>query len=161
MSNEDKLSNRGRPIAVSEEAPFSDGIADYADAFEISRRQSDKRSPERWARDGFENLPLKSRRSGMFAHRHLLGFRLGPWSSPDHIFGWRIAESRPDVLRLEAKGKIMEGHMIWRLKDDRLVMTTFVRYSKPKLAAGIWAFAGHIHRNGVPGLLRLAANEAN
>lgn len=161
MSNESKLSSPGRPATVSEGVPFSDGIADYADAFEISRSQSDNRHPERWARDGFENLPLKSRRSGMFAHRHLLGFRLGPWSSLDHIFGWRIAESQPDVLRLVATGKIMEGHMVWRLKDDRMVMTTFVKYNKPKLAAGIWAFAGRIHRNAVPGLLKLAAKEAN
>ena len=120
-----------------------------------------RRNAERWARDGFENLPLKSRRFGMFAHRHLLGFRLGPWSSPDHIFGWQIAESEPDALHLEAEGSIMKGHMIWRLKSDRLVMTTFVKYKKPKLAAGIWAFAGHIHRNSVPSLLRLAANEAD
>jgi hypothetical protein len=160
-NNEHKVSTRGRATAVSEAVPFADGIADYADAFEISRNQSDKRHPERSARDGFGNLPLKSRWSGMFAHRHVLGFRLGPWSSPDHIFGWRIVESEPDVLRLEAKGKIMAGHMVWRLKADRLVMTTFVKYSKPRLAAGIWALAGHIHRSGVPGLLGLAAKEAN
>ena len=160
MNNERKSSTRGHPTAVAESLSVSDGNPDYADAFEIGRNPSDKRHAERWARDGFEKLPLKSRRSGMLAHRHLLGFRLGPWSSPDHIFGWHIAESLPDVLHLEAKGKIMDGHMIWRLKGDRLVMTTFVKYNKPRLAACIWAFAGRIHRNGVPGLLRLAANVA-
>lgn len=161
MNDEHKTSTRARPTAVTEAFPGSHGQPDYADAFEINRSQSDKRDPEQWARDGFGNLPLKTRRSGMFAHRHILGFRLGPWASPGHIFGWRIAESRPDVLRLDAKGKIMEGHMIWRLKDDHLVMTTFVKYKKPKLAAAIWAIVGNIHRSGVPGLLRLAANEAD
>jgi len=154
-------SARGCPTTVSESPPFSDGTPDYVDAFEIARNTSDNRDAERWARDGFGKLPSSSRRSGMFAHRHLLGFHLGPWPSPDYIFGWRIAESQPDVLHLEAKGPIMDGHMIWRLKHDRLVMTTFVRYNKPRLAAGIWAFAGRIHRNGVPGLLRLAANAVN
>lgn len=158
MKNDQKQSTRGQPTAVAECFPISDSSPDYADAFEIGRSPSDGRHAERWARDGFEHLPLKSRRYGMFAHRHLLGFRLGPWSSPDHIFGWHIAQSLSDFLHLEAKGNIMDGHMIWRLKNDRLVMTTFVKYNKPRLAAGIWAFAGRVHRNSVPGLLRFAAN---
>ncbi|MGH8453842.1 MAG: hypothetical protein ACRESW_04750 [Nevskiales bacterium] len=161
MNSKHKSSTYGRPTAVTESFPVSHGGADYADAFEIGRSPSDKRHAERWARDGFEKLPLKSRQTGMLAHRHLLGFRLGPWSSPDHIFGWHIAESLPDVLHLEAKGNIMDGHMIWRLKGDRLLMTTFVKYNKPRLAAVTWAFAGRIHRNSVPGLLRLAANVAD
>lgn len=150
-------SMQGSPTSVTESFPAAGGSPDYADAFEIGRNPSDNRHAEQWARAGFESLPLRSRQSGMFAHRHLLGFQLGPWSSSEHIFGWHITESQPDVLHLEAKGNIMDGHMIWRLQDDRLVMTTFVKYNKPKLAAAIWAFAGRIHRRSVPGLLRLAA----
>ncbi|MDP3858250.1 MAG: hypothetical protein Q8Q73_10885 [Stagnimonas sp.] len=160
MSNEHKSSTLGRRTAVSEGVPFPGGYADYADAFEIGRNRSDHRHAESWVRDAFGHLPLTSRRFGMLAHRHLLGFRLGPWSSPDHIFGWHIAESRPDVLHLEASGNIMDGRMIWRLKDDRLVMTTFVKYNRPRLAAGIWALAGRIHRDAVPGLLANATNKA-
>jgi hypothetical protein len=93
----------------------------------------------------------------MLAHRYLLGFSLGPWSSPGHIFGWKVASSQPEVLHLEAKGSVMDGHMIWRLSESRLVMTTFVKYKKPRLAAAIWSFAGNIHRAGVPGLLKCAA----
>ena len=116
---------------------------------------------ERWARDGFEHLPPPTRRSGLLAHRYLLGFNLGPWSAPGYIFGWRIAESRPDFLRLEAKSSLMDGTMLWRLQGNRLVMTTFVKYNKPGLAAWVWALAGRIHRNGAPGLLTLAANAGN
>lgn len=148
---------RGRPTAVTECAPFEDGGPDYADAFEIGRNESDRRHAERWARDGFGNLPWASRRSGMLAHRRLLGFRLGPWSSPDHVFGWRIVMSQPDVLHLEASGSIIDGHMIWRVQDDRVVMTTFVRFRKRGLSTLVWAVAGSIHRNSVPGLLSLAA----
>jgi len=54
----------------------------------------------------------------------------------------------------------MDGHMIWRVQQDRVVMTTFVQYRKRRLSAGVWAFAGHIHRNSVPGLLFLAARRA-
>lgn len=149
--------SHGGSTTVSESHRFFDGMPDYADAFEIGKCASDNRPAERWARDGFGRLPFNSRRSGMFAHRHLLGFRLGPWLSPNYIFGWRIAESQADVLHLEARGNIMDGHMIWRLSNDRLVMTTFVKFNKPSLAKGIWAFAGRIHRKSVPRLLRLAA----
>jgi len=157
MNDTHEGSARGRPTKVHESFPVLGSKPDYADAFEIDRSPSDTRNAETWARNGFDKLPLKSRKSGMLAHRYLLGFRLGPWSSSDHIFGWHIAESKPDVLHLEAKGKIMEGHMVWRLKDDRLVMSTFLKYNIP-LAAGIWAFAGRIHRSSAPGLLSLAAN---
>jgi hypothetical protein len=157
MSSRHKQYMRGRPTSVTERFPVPGGRPDYADAFEIHRNASDHRHAESWARDGFERLPMKSRKYGMLAHRYLLGFRLGPWSSPEHIFGWCIAISRPDVLYLEATGRLMSGHMIWRLERDRLVMTTFVKYNKPGLASGIWAFAGRIHRGSVPKLLRLAA----
>jgi hypothetical protein len=158
MSSQHESSTRGRPTPVTEHPPFADTRPDYADAFEIGRSKSDKRSAEKWARDGFAKLRLSSRRSGMFAHRHLLGFRLGPWTSPDHIFGWRIVTSQPNVLHLEARGDLMDGHMIWRVEDERVVMTTFVRYKKRQMAALVWRIAGPIHRSSVPGLLWLAAN---
>jgi hypothetical protein len=161
MNDTHKASARGRPTKVVESFPVPGSRPDYADAFEILRSPSDKRNPERWARSGFDKLPPKSRRSGMLAHRYLLGFRLGPWESSGHIFGWHIAESTPELLHLEAKGNIMEGHMIWRLEDERLVMTTFLKYNIPVLAAGIWAFAGRIHRGAAPGLLSLAASGAD
>lgn len=50
--------------------------------------------------------------------------------------------------------------MIWRLKSDRLAMTTFVQFKKARRAALVWAIAGPIHRSSVPGLLMLAAKGA-
>lgn len=152
-------SARGRRVVVTESAPSADVTPDYADAFEIARGKTDGRSAEQWARDGFDRLSLSSRRLGMLAHRHLLGFRLGPWSSPDHIFGWRVVTSEHDVLHLEAKGELMEGHMVWRVLDDRMLMTTFVKHHKRRMSAAVWAFAGRIHRNSVPGLLFLASKQ--
>jgi hypothetical protein len=149
--------SRGWPIAVTEAYPTVGEIPDYADAFEVCKTPSDQRRAEQWARDGFGGLSPASRWSGMLAHRYLLGFSLGPWSSPSHIFGWRIASSQPEMLHLEAKGSVMEAHMIWRLSKSGLTMTTFVKYKKPDLAAAIWSFAGNIHRSGVPNLLKYAA----
>lgn len=157
MENNQYMEGLGRPVDVSEPFPVSGERYDYADAFEVSRRAADKRSAEAWARDGFGRLPARSLRAGMLAHRHLLGFELGAPFSQKHIFGWHVNESRHDLLHLFAHGSRMDGHMIWRLLNDRLVMSTFVKYNRPVVAAWIWSFAGNIHRSSVPGLLKRAA----
>jgi hypothetical protein len=142
---------------VTENPPSAAVSPDYADAFEVGRSPTDRRSAERWARDGFERLPTATRQSALLAHRWILGFQLGPWASPDHVFGWRIATSQPDLLHLEARSRLLSGLMVWRLHSSRLVMTTFLRYEMPRTAAGIWAVVGNVHRGGAPHLLQLAA----
>ena len=150
-------SNRAHRVAVTEEPPSPLTSPDYADAFEVARQQADRRSAERWARDGFERLSLPARRSVLLAHRWVLGFHLGPWASPDHVFGWKIATSEPELLHLEAQSRLFGGHMVWRLHDTRLVMTTFLRYEMRTTASVVWAALGNVHRGGAPGLLDLAA----
>jgi hypothetical protein len=93
----------------------------------------------------------------LLVHRWILGFRLGPWASPDHIFGWKIATSEPELLHLEARSKLLSGHMVWRLHDTRLVMTTFLRYEMQRTGSVVWAALGNVHRGGAPHLLALAA----
>jgi hypothetical protein len=139
------------------EAPPTAAVPDYADAFAVARRAADQRSPERWSRDGFGRLPVVTRQAGLLAHRLPLGFRLGPWDSPDHVFGWRIARSEPDLLHLEARGRWLSGDMVWRLHDTRLVMSTFVRYEMPRTGRLVWTTLGGLHRASTPYLLRLAA----
>ena len=104
---------------------------DYTDSFEVARNPADGRSAERWARDAFDGLPTVSRRACLLAHRWILGFPLGPWDSPDHVFGWRIAGCEPARLDLVARSGLFSGQMVWRLHPDRLVMTTSLRYEKP------------------------------
>jgi len=132
-------------------------LPDYADAFEINKSQSDTRSAERWARDGFERLPLVARRSALFLHRWVLGFPLGPWSSSEHIFGWRIVSSRRELLHLEARSTLLTGHMVWRTAQEQLVMSTFLYYQR-RDASVVWAMLGNVHRGGAPYLLELAAD---
>jgi hypothetical protein len=156
-STQSDTRDRAHRVAVTEQPPSAVAPPDYADAFEIPRRPADPRSAERWARDGFERLPMAARRSGLLAHRWILGFRLGPWASPDHVFGWRIALSEPELLHLEAQSTLFSAHMAWRLHDTRLVMTTFLRYEMHRTASVVWAVAGNFHRGSTPHLLRLAA----
>jgi hypothetical protein len=93
----------------------------------------------------------------LLLHRWVLGFTLGPWSSPQHVFGWRIVTSEPALLHLEARSTLLTGHMVWRLHHERLVMTTFFQYERHRTASAVWAVLGNIHRGGAPYLLNLAA----
>ncbi len=142
---------------MSETPPSTVASPDYADAFEVARSPTDRRSAEQWARDGFERLPVTTRRSVLLIHRWILGFRLGPWVSSNHVFGWQIVTSEPELLHLEARSTLLTGHMVWRLHHERLVMTTSFQYKKRRTASVVWAVLGNIHRGGAPYLLRLAA----
>ena len=148
---------RGRRVAVTESPPAGIAPPDYSDAFEVPRRAADPRTAEGWARDGFDQLPVVTRRGGLLAHRLLLGFRLGPWSSPEHIFGWKVVSSEPDLLHLEARSKWLDGHMVWRLDDTHLTMTTFVRYEMLRTGLLVWGALGNVHRASAPCLLKLAS----
>jgi hypothetical protein len=143
-------------VVVSETPPTA-SPPDYADAFEVARNPADGRSAEQWARDGFDRLPMPARRSVLLIHRFILGFHLGPWVSPSHVFGWRIITSEPELLHLEARSALLNGHMVWRVHHERLVMSTFFEYKRRRTASAVWAVLGNIHRGGAPYLLELAA----
>jgi hypothetical protein len=148
--------SRAHRVAVVEDPPSTGAPPpDYADAFEIEKRKSDTRSAERCARDGFERLPLAARQATLFLHRWVLGFPLGPWSSPEHVFGWRIVTSEPELLHLEARSTLLTGHMVWRTAREQLVMSTLLYYQR-RSASMVWAMLGNIHRGGAPYLLELA-----
>jgi hypothetical protein len=157
VSTGSNAGKRGHRVVVSETPPSTVASPDYADAFEVTRSPTDRRSAEQWARDGFERLPATIRRSGLLIHRWILGFRLGPWVSSSHVFGWRIVTSEPELLHLEARSTLLSGHMVWRLYHERLVMTTFLQYEMRKTAPVVWAVIGNIHRGSAPYLLKLSA----
>jgi hypothetical protein len=147
---------RAHLVAVTEQPPFTGAAPDYADAVAVTRSPTDGRSAEQWARDSFELLPMAARRSLLLTHRWILGFSLGPWASANHVFGWRIVTSERDFLHLEARSWLLRGHMVWRLHQERLVMTTFLQYEMRRTASVVWAVLGNAHRRG-PYLLGLAA----
>jgi hypothetical protein len=148
---------RAHRVAVSEPPPSTIASPDYADAFEVARSPTDQRSAEQWARDGSERLPVSLLRSGLLIHRWILGFHLGSRASSNHVFGWRVVTSEPELLHLQARSTLLSGHMVWRLHHERLVMTTFLQYEKRRTAPMVWAVVGNIHRGAAPRLLELAA----
>ena len=131
---------------------------DYADAFEVRTDTPDARSAEQWARSALEHAPLAVRGIVVIAHRGVLRFRLGPLHSSDHVLGWRIRESDPDMIELAADGPLMSGLIVGRrTSPTTALIETFVFFHR-KPAAMIWTLVGPLHRRIAPLLLKRAAH---
>lgn len=131
---------------------------DYADSFEIRLPEPDDRTAEQWVRSGLENAPSVVRRTIRIAHRHVLGFRLGPHPSAGHVLGWRIARADDDLVRLETSSALMRAAIVGRRLDPCSTrLTTLLFYERPGFARLIWAVVGPVHRRIAPLLLARAA----
>jgi hypothetical protein len=124
---------------------------DYVDLFTATVGATDK-SPEEWARAALEETPTG--RSAPFLWR-ILGLRLGPRHSPDHVQGWKIADRGDDWVRIEAGSWFMTAHAVVRVDDGQVSVALFVRYDRP-IAALVWPPLSIIHRRAMPVLLRQA-----
>ena len=127
---------------------------DYADAFEIDLPAAEPRSPEQLFRAALDNAAWLQRGVPV-VHRHMLRFRLGPRLSADHILGWRIVNSSPDVIHLEASGPLIRGVIVGRrTSHSTAIFTTFVSYASRPPARIVWAVVGPLHRRVAPYLLQ-------
>ena len=132
--------------------------ADYTDVFEVPLPPGDSRTAEQTFRDAVGHRPGPSGGLVSWIHRHVLGFRLGPNSSPDHIIGWTIVRSDPDELVLSARGPLMQGELTLRRRYDRRAsLTTRVHYCHKFTARTVWAVVGPVHRAVAPRLMARAA----
>src|SRR3954469_19893461 len=101
---------RRRDVPVDE--PLAVPAYDYADAFEIGSH-GDRRTAEQWLRAGLEGSPVALRRLIRLVHGGVLRFRLGP-PSPDHILGWKVVMSTPEVVLATAEGPLGRGVLVGR-----------------------------------------------
>jgi hypothetical protein len=125
---------------------------DYADVFTVTTRGARDKSPEQWARAVLEGTPLgRSARSFW----RLLGLRLGPRDSADHVQGWRIAGRGDDWMRVETASWFMTGHAVVRVDEGHVSVALFLRFDRP-VAALVWLPVGVMHRRGVPAMLSQA-----
>src|SRR4051794_25957083 len=92
---------RVRKVPVAPEPLLGNRSPDYADSFEVRLDQPDGHSAEEWVRVSLQEVPAILGTLVTHVHRDLLRFRLGPFSDPDHIIGWRIVRSSQDVLHME------------------------------------------------------------
>lgn len=131
--------------------------ADYLDVFEITVAESDTRTPEMLAREALEQSAPPIREGIRFAHKAFLLFQLAQANSPQHVLGWRIAESTSDAVRLEADSPLMEGTLILRRANASTgQLITALHYKHRRAAAAIWRAIGPIHRTAAPYLMNKA-----
>lgn len=148
---------RAHRVAATLETQATDNPPDYKDAFEVSISKMDTRTPEQWSRAVFESATRPARWFLLLGWRWVLGLRLGPRPSSDHVLGWRIVSTEPDVIRLELHSTLMTAQLILRVASSAAVLTTHVYYTR-RLARPLWASVGLIHRQMVPYLLGRAAS---
>jgi hypothetical protein len=126
--------------------------ADYVDVSVLPSADATDWSPEEWARAVLESAP-SARRFAFIPWRVFLGLRLGPWPSPDHVHGWKIAGQGDDWLRLETASWLMTCHVVVHVEDGQVSAALFVRYDHP-IAALWWPPLSIGHRRAMPVILR-------
>ena len=151
---------RARRLPVVPDEPLLGGRRyDYADAFEIDLSPADPRTAEQFARSALEESGWLVRTLVSVVHRRVLRLRLAPPSSPDHVLGWAIARSEPDVIQLEAASPLLGRGVIVgrRVEPGRSVIETFVFYARRPASRVVWAVLAPAHRRVAPYLLERAA----
>jgi hypothetical protein len=126
--------------------------ADYVDVSVLAGDDATDWSAEEWARAVLESAP-SARRFAFIPWRIFLGLRLGPWPSPDHVHGWKIADRGDDWLRLETASWLMTCHAVVHVEDGQVSAALFVRYDHP-IAALWWPPLSTVHRRAMPVILR-------
>lgn len=156
MSIARNQASRVRAVRPNTTFAAASGDADFSCGYEVAVSSGDNRSAEQWARDAWEGSPAPLRWFMIAGWRIVLGLRLGPRRSPDHILGWRIVERRPDEAVCELRSGFLGAYNTFRLVDNRVVWSTFVIYTRP-MARAIWPPVSVLHRPLVRFALRRAA----
>ena len=150
---------RARRLAVVPDEPLLRGVqSDYADAFEIREPVPDPRTAEEFARCALETSARPVRWTIHAVHRHVLRLQLAPLSSSDHVLGWRVETSEPDVVHLTARSPLLgRASIVGRRVDTTIAITTSIVYTRPRAARAVWTVVGPLHRRIAPYLLERAA----
>jgi Protein of unknown function (DUF2867) len=147
--------------ALAERAYTGDTAADYADVFEVPILHGDLRTAEQAFRDALGDEPGALGSLVLWIHAHVLRFRLGPYSSPDHIIGWPILRSDHDEIVLTTRGPLMCAQLTLRRQDGRrAILITRLHYCRKTAARAVWAMVGPLHRAVAPRLMERSARRA-
>lgn len=140
------------PVRIA--ATFARSTANYTVAFALTQEGVECETPLEWARAVFEGAPPLLRWFMTFGWRHVLGLRLGPRPSEDHVLGWAIADGDlvEGSVELSAQSRFLQASNIVTVETSAVTWVTLVHYSSA--AAGpLWALARPIHRLTIPYLL--------
>lgn len=125
---------------------------DYVDLFTASVSDATAHSPEEWARAAVGGAPPAAR---FLVWQVILGLRLEPGPSPDHIAGWKIGDRGERWIRMEASSWMVTTQAVFRVDEGRVSFSLLARYEHP-IAATIGPAVTYLHRRAAPGLLRHA-----
>jgi hypothetical protein len=126
---------------------------DYVDLFTITTPIATDFSAEQWARAVLEQAPL-SRDNARRLWR-LMGLRLGPEHSPQHVQGWKIAARGDNWLRAATASWYMAAEAVCLVEKRQVALSLSLRYDRP-VAPVVWALVSGPHQRGVPVMLRQA-----
>ena len=129
--------------------------ADYVDLFTVRTPAAANGSAEEWARAILEGAQL-SRRNARPLWR-LMGLRLGPQRSPDHVNGWRITGRGDRWMRVETASWYLTAQAICRVDEGQVSISLSLRYDCRPVAALVWALVAGPHQRAVPVMLHQAA----
>jgi Protein of unknown function (DUF2867) len=129
---------------------------DYSVAFELEIADADAMTPEQWARATWEGAPGLLRPLLVMGWALVLGLRLGPRPSPEHVLGWRIATSDSNSIVLQSDSPLIAASNIVLVNDSDVVWVTVVRFER-RMARLVWAMATPIHLITIPYLLKRAS----
>lgn len=147
--------------ALSERVGAGGAEADYADVFEVPIHPGDFRTAEQAFRDALGDEPGALGNLVLWIHRHILRFRLGPYSSPEHVIGWPIMHSDHDEIVLATGGPLMRAQLTLRREDGRrAILTTRLHFCHHTAARTVWAMVGPLHRTVAPRLMERTARRA-
>ena len=130
--------------------------SDFACAYEVTVLPGDHRSSEQWARAAWEGASAPLRWFMLAGWRFVLGLRLGPRGSEDHVLGWQIIGRRPDETVCQLSSTFLSATNTFRLVDGTFIWSTFVTYKRPR-ARVIWPPVSVLHRLLVRMSLRRAS----
>jgi hypothetical protein len=126
---------------------------DYVDLFTVTTPRATDWSAEAWARAVLEQTEV-ARRNARKLWR-LIGLRLGPSRSPDHVQGWKIAARGDNWLRVETASWYLTAQAVFLVEPGQVSLSLSLRYDRP-VAAAVWAGVAGPHQRAVPVMLRQA-----
>jgi hypothetical protein len=133
------------------------GRSGHASAFEVTIADGDDRSPEQWARAVFEEAPTPIRWFVQFGWCYVLGLRLGPPSSPDHVAGWAVRDTGPSIIDLEVQSWLLTATKEIRVGGDTVRIETDVHFRRNS-GRVLWTLLTPVHYLTEPYLLGFAAS---
>jgi hypothetical protein len=135
-------------------ALFTLADPDYIDLFTVSATSAPEESAERWARAVMEEAPLARRHARRLWG--LIGLRLGPSGSPDHIQGWMISGRGDDWIRVATSSWYLSAEAVCAVRAGEVSLSLSLRYDQRLVASTVWAVVQPWHQRAVPVMLRQA-----